>query len=191
MIYNALNTIGIKLNEFLKSKFSSTDNHLEMSNLLEQSGNLAITDPNKVIATLINIERETAMGIQPRIEKNPDGRFTQLNPPIFINIYLLFTSIYTGKNYPEGLKFLSAIIEYLQGNSLLDHNNTPQLSDKIDKLTFEIINLDIQSLSQLWGAIGGKYMPSVLYKIRMLTMDSSIIKTELHAVKEPDLITNT
>ncbi|MCG8700593.1 MAG: DUF4255 domain-containing protein [Bacteroidales bacterium] len=186
MIYTALNIIGNKLNEYLKLKFKSNDNHLEMSNLVDQDGSIAITDTNKVIASLVNIERETSMGINPKMQYNSNGRHTMGKPPVFINVYLMFTSLFTGKNYLEGLKFISAIMEYLQGTPAIDHMNTPQLSDKIEKITFENVNLDIQDLSQLWGAIGGKYMPSVLYKIRMITIDQDKIDAEVQSVDTPD-----
>jgi hypothetical protein len=189
MIYNTINTINNKLNEFLKSKFSSSDNPLEMSNLLEQDGSLAISDTNKIIVSLINIERETAMGSGPNIKANPNNKHTLLHPPVFIKINVLFTSLFTGKNYAEGLIYLSSIIEYFQANPYFDHQNTPQLYKKINKLTFEMVNLDIQSQSHLWGTIGGKYMPSVLYKIRLLTFEQENIRAEIQGVESPD--TNT
>jgi len=186
MIYNALNVVATKINDYLKLKFSSNGNYLELSNLLDQDGSLATIDTNKIIATLVNIERETVLGINHQMRKNNNGMHTSMNPPVFINLYLMFTSVYTGKNYMEGLKFISSIIEYLQSVLVFDHSNTPQLNPKIDKLTFEIVNLDMQNLSQLWGAIGGKYMPSVLYKIRMLSLDLEYIKSELVSVSQPN-----
>jgi hypothetical protein len=186
MIYSALNIIVSKTNDYLKMKFSSADNYLELSNLLEQDGSLAVVDTNKVIATLVNIERETAQGINHQMQAHDNGRHTLMNPPVFINLYILFTSVYTGKNYTEGLKFISSIVEYFQGVLVLDHSNTPQLSPKIEKLTFEIVNLDMQNLNQLWGTIGGKYMPSILYKVRMLSFDQKYIKAELHSVSQPN-----
>lgn len=185
MIYSSLNIIVNNVNDYLKLKFATHDNHLELSNLLDQDGSLALADPNKIIATLVNIERETATGIKRKVELTSNGKHIVSNPPVFINLYLLFTSIYTGKNYAEGLKFLSSIIEYLQGNAIINHANTPQLNKQIEKLTFEIFNLDIQNLSQIWGAIGGKYMPSILYKVRMLTFDQDYIKSELESVSQP------
>lgn len=186
MIYSALNIIVSKINEYLKLRFSSNDNYLELCNLLDQDGSLAVVDSNKIIATLINIERETALGINHQMLASSNGRHTLTNPPVYINLYLLFTSVYTGKNYSEGLKFISSIIEYLQANLVFNHENTPQLGSKIEKLTFEIVNLDIQNLSQLWGTIGGKYMPSILYKIRMLSFDQGQIKAELYSVSQPN-----
>jgi hypothetical protein len=186
MIYSALNVIVVKINDYLKLKFSSNGNYLELSNLLDQDGSLATIDTNKIIATLVNIEKETAIGMNHQMRSNDNGKYTSMNPPVFINLYVLFTSVYTGKNYTEGLKFISSIIEYLQGVLVFDHSNTPQLSPKIDKLTFEIVNLDMQNLSQLWGAIGGKYMPSILYKVRMLSFDQEYIKAEPVSVSQPN-----
>ncbi|NOQ28143.1 MAG: DUF4255 domain-containing protein [Bacteroidales bacterium] len=186
MIYSALNTVVFRINDYLKLKYSNQDNRLELCNLLEQDGSLALSETNKVIATLVNIERETAAGINRKVELSAKGKHILSNPPIFINLYLLFTSVYTGKNYAEGLKFLSSIIEFLQSNIVIDHSNTPQLNKQIDKLVFEIYNMDIQNLSQLWGAIGGKYMPSVLFKVRMLTIDQENIKAELDSISQPN-----
>lgn len=186
MIFSAIHIVEQTLNDYLKLKFKSNDNRLEVCNLLDQDGRLALTDPNKVIATLINIERESSMGIAPKINNHHNGRHTLGNPPLHINLYLLFTSLYSGKNYKEGLKFLSAIMEYLQAHACFNHHNTPQLSKRIEKLTFENVNLDIQNLSHLWGTIGGKYMPSALYKMRMVTIDQEAVEAEIQSVEAPN-----
>jgi hypothetical protein len=46
--------------------------------------------------------------------------------------------------------------------------------------------LDIMTLSQLWGALGCKYMPSVVYKVRMLTIDLDETRGEIPAVKQTE-----
>ena len=71
---------------------------------------------------------------------------------------------------------LSAAISFFQYTSVFNHNNTPDLDSSVEKLVFEMINLNIQELSQLWGVHGGKYLPSVLYKTRMVTITEDIIE---------------
>ena len=187
MIYSALDTVVSKINDFLRLKYSNQDNQLELCNLLDQDGSLALSESNIVIATLVNIERENVVGINRKVEVGNNGKHIVTNPPVYINLYLLFTSVYTRKKYAEGLKKLSSIIEYLQGNSVVNHSNTPQLNKQIHKLVFEMYNLDMNNLSQLWGAIGAKYMPSVLYKLRMLPIDQEYIKAELPSISQPNL----
>jgi len=48
------------------------------------------------------------------------------------------------------------------------------------------MNLDIQALSNLWSALGCKYMPSVVYKVRMLSIDSQEIKGEVSKVAQTE-----
>ncbi len=68
------------------------------------------------------------------------------------------------------VKFLSATLSFFQSNCVFTHSNTPDLNRNIEKLTFEIVNQDLQNQSHLWGTLGGKYLPSILYKVRMVTI---------------------
>jgi hypothetical protein len=186
MIYSALQSVTYKLNEFIKTRYRTKEDLVELSNILEQDGSLTLKETNKLIVSLINIEREPTLNGLPR---NPDKGITNQkisNPPISINLYIIFIALSSGKHYPNALKLLSSVIEFFQTNVIIDHQSTPQLNPSIDKLTFEIVNLDIQALSQLWGALGCKYMPSIVYKSRMLTIDSREIKGEAQRVFQPE-----
>ena len=56
------------------------------------------------------------------------------------------------------------------------HSNTPALDNKIDKLSFEMMDLSMDALSNLWSSLGAKCMPSVVYKMRMLTFDDTFVR---------------
>jgi len=60
--------------------------------------------------------------------------------------------------------------------------NTPRLDPGVEKLTFEMESLSSEKLNNVWSTLGAKYMPSVVYKIRMLTFDSSVIREYRPAV---------
>ena len=113
-------------------------------------------------------------------------RSTVSNPPIYVNLYLMFASYFSGSNYQEGLKFISNTIHYLQGQSVFDQHNSPQLDPNINKLVMDIHNLDITDLSNLWGVLSGKYLPSVLYKVRMVTVDTNAVKDQVPAITKTD-----
>ena len=101
----------------------------------------------------------------------------------------MFASCFSGKNYPEALKFISNTISFFQKNPVFDHQNTPELDEKIEKLTLAIENISLNDLSSLWGVLCGKYMPSVLYKVRMLTFDAVDIKESVFGVRNADVST--
>ncbi|MCB1830920.1 MAG: DUF4255 domain-containing protein, partial [Gammaproteobacteria bacterium] len=102
-----------------------------------------------------------------------------------LNLSLMFAANFSGGNYPEALKGISATLRFFQMTPVLDHQNTPELDRRIDRLALEIENLDIQQLSNLWGILSTRYLPSVLYKVRMITIDADAVKSELHLINEP------
>ena len=38
----------------------------------------------------------------------------------------------------------------------------------LEKLTFEMVNMNFEELNNLWGVLGGAYFPSIVYKVRMV-----------------------
>lgn len=173
MIYYALTAVAEKLNAYFRNRFALGQDKVIISGIVNQDGSIAITDPDKVVLTLVNLQQETVGRIN--IPNN--------NPSININLFVLFSVYFNENNYAEGLKFLSAVISFFQANNVLNHQNTPDLDENIDKLVFEMVNQDFQNLSYLWGVLGGKYLPSVLYKVRMITFQEGNITGDLSLFK--------
>ena len=46
-------------------------------------------------------------------------------------------------------------------------------------------NLNIQDASNLWGMLSGKYLPSVLYKVRMVSFDGADIYSQSSLLSKP------
>jgi len=162
-----MSVIADKLNENLNNRFTQTGDLVILSSLnnIEDEGNTEAQ--NKLLLTIANIEQE-------RISRVSPPRATQR--PINVYLYILLSSNFQKNNYEEGLKLLSSAISFFQYNPILNHNNAPGLDENVEKLVFEMINLNIQELSQLWGVHGGRYLPSVLYKTRMVTISEDIVE---------------
>lgn len=184
MIDAAISHIAGQLNQYLKSVFELSEDVVVISNILEQDGNVASHINNKLVVFLVNIERDTS----PQRQSNgmPGGERAVVGfPPIYLNLYLMFAGHFSGKNYPEALKFVSNTIAFFQGHPVFDHHNSPDLDRRIDKLVLDIENLNLKDLGSLWGALSGKYLPSVLYKIRMVSVDAGDVKTQVPTLKTP------
>lgn len=185
MIHAAINQITFELNQFLKRTFERSEEMVVVSNLLEQDGSVAAHIENKVVAFLVNIEKETTAGASPQARAIGGNRSIAGNTPLHLNLSLMFAAYFSGGNYPEALKSISATMRFFQMNPVLDHHNTPDLDRRIDRLVLEIENLDIQQLSNLWGILSSRYLPSILYKVRMVTIDADAVKSELHIINQP------
>lgn len=167
MINNVMSVVADKLNENLNNRFSQSSDLVVLSSLnnLEDENNTEMQ--NKLILTITNIEQERLSRVSP-------SRSSQ--KPINVYLYLLLSSNFQHSNYEEGLKLLSSAISFFQYSSVMNHSNTPDLDNNVEKLVFEMINLNIQELSQLWGVHGGRYLPSVLYKTRMVTISEDLVE---------------
>ena len=128
-------------------------------------------EDNNIIISLINIEEN-------RISRNPQNYvrngtdILMKNPAVHLNLTLLFTSVREVGGYGLALQSIQQTIGFFQKKYVFDHTNTPLLDAGIDKLILEMISFNMEQLQQLWSMLGGKYHPSVAYRIRMITVDS-------------------
>ena len=95
----------------------------------------------------------------------------------------MVAACFNGGNYPEALKLISHAVSYFQRQPYFDHQNSPDLDKRISKLALDIENLNVQDLSSLWGVLSGKYLPSVLYKVRMVSFDSGDVMNKLEPIR--------
>ncbi|MCF8373728.1 MAG: DUF4255 domain-containing protein [Bacteroidales bacterium] len=171
MIHKAISAIEKKLETYLTNRFLVDEKIVAIANVGQNSSGIDITQ-NKVLITLVNIEREYVMGVNFKTSRLTDKLSATNRPPVHLNLNVLFSSNFIDKNYDEALKYISAITQFIQRNDLMDKHSTPELNPNIERLQLEIVNLSVQELSNLWSIFGGKYIPSILCKIRMLTVDS-------------------
>lgn len=173
MIYESLNCLSEEMNDFFRLKLKVSSDKVVLSGITNLNGAVAIKEEDKVVITLINITKES-IAVKNGNTSYPTKTYAVNSTPLTVNLSILISAYFN--NYSESLKFLSYIIVFLQDKSVFNKANTPRLPDAVSKLTFELENLETERLSNLWATLGGKYMPSVVYKMRMLTIDSSMVK---------------
>lgn len=171
MIYNALHSVVVQLNAFLKLRFRQTEDKAILGSILNEEGTVPEGNRNKVIMTVVNLEQETARQKAQQYQRGPNHTVRLLNEPYDFNLDVLVTALFL--DYNEALKFLSESIYFFQAHNVFDKSNTPNLSDNIQQLTFQVIKLSYGEAHNLWTALGAKYMPSVLFKMRMLSFQDS------------------
>ena len=182
MIYAAVSHLANQLNQFLKRTFELGEDVVVLSNILEQDGSLAPNINNKLVVFLVNVEQDTTSSARPHGAASATPSVSTY-PPISLNLYVMVAANFNSGNYSEALKFLSNAIGFFQRQPFFDHQSTPDLDKRISKLALSIENLNFQDLSSLWGALSGKYMPSILYKVRMVSFDSGDIRSQLSPIK--------
>jgi Pvc16 N-terminal domain len=190
MISSVLTTITQLLNAYLNRKFQNRTNKVLLSGLVGPDGNTIIKDESALVLSIVNIEHETHRKTNAGYVHLNGGSIGQQYPPVNVNVYLLLSMLFNEKQYPEGLKWLSAAIGFFQSNPVFNHQNMSDLPSSIKKITCEIVNLSIQDMSHFWGALGAKYQPSIIYKLRMLSIQEGDIRAELPQTQQaPEVVT--
>ncbi|WP_075341988.1 DUF4255 domain-containing protein [Tenacibaculum agarivorans] len=189
MIHTTLQILKDKLNEYLRIK-AKVDN--DLIKFIDSNNNDPVSFTNNVITPfLINIseDRKFRNADQYRgVVKN--GIRTQFNPEIRIELLILFVSKFS--DYNQALKFLSYVIKFFQSNRMFTPLNAPELSDEqIEKLTVELISLPLEEQNQVWHSLNTSYLPSVLYRVRLLsfTDDESVAFSDGMVEEVTQLIT--
>ena len=177
MIYEVLQTLTDNLNVYFRTKLKIQEDKAELSAIINQDGSIALQSENKVLVTLLNIEREPF---------SASGQIVG-RQKLSLNILVIFSCHFSNSNYSEAIRFLDLIITYFEENYTLEAQN---IYDGNNKIKIEIETNNLEKVQNIWSTIGAKYLPSVIYKLRMIVVDSNSITTFAPAVQKTPKITN-
>ena len=182
MISQALHFTSETLGQFLKNRFQLDEGKTILNNVIEATGLIPQENQNKVVLSLINIEKETAQPFYNRNQQLMGGDFADTAPAERFNLDLLVSANFD--DYNETLKFLNATILFFQINNVLDATKSAAIPQGLSKLEFDIEKINYQQMQGLWTAMGAKYQPSVIYKMRLVTIQGDEATGLTPAVKE-------
>ncbi len=121
----------------------------------------------KVVLTVVNIEEESTLKNNTPYIRSGDG-IEKRNPIVFVNLYILICS--PTEQYDTALSEISDAIEFFQGKNVFTRENdtTGNFPEEVEKIMMELFTLNFEQVNHLWGILGGKYLPSVMYKLRLV-----------------------
>lgn len=162
MIQKILTYYAGRLDEHL----SRTRRQPEGNAAVGQPGGASAEVPNKLLVSLLNVERETSGGIQPGMERTSGG-YARTYPPLLLNLIVLVSAVYDERRYADSLSALSDALRFVQSVPKFDVDGT--------SYTSELVGVSAQELNNIWTLLGGQYHPSVVCKIRRLTISGGDI----------------
>lgn len=137
---------------------------------------------NKILVSLVSIERETAGGIAPT-RKYLQREIKEGFPALYMNLNIVFAAVYGGSgeesNYPIGLEYLSKILSFLQSHMNFEFEGVTY--------TLEIVSPSSQELNNIWSTLGGQYYPSVFCKLRRMVFDSEETLKDIHKIESIEI----
>ncbi len=146
-----------------------------------------------VYISLINVEEEAALRNLPHVERRA-GLSVRIEPPVFLNLYLLFAFDFAP--YATSLVRLGDTIEMFQqqrwfGPETQTGPGAIPFPPGLERLVFELVNMNFEALNNLWGILGGAYFPSVVYKVRLVKVqaDAPLPEPEIATIRLDTVLT--
>src|SRR5260221_6421045 len=190
MIDEAILLLRNELQSYIRLRDSSVNVIIDNVSLLETPNGDTLT--NNVIITLVNIEEESTLKNQPALRRPFVNSAIYMNPPVYLNLYLLFTCNYSGTDYPLALKRLSYIIQFMQSKNSFSTSSSViggglDLSDEDVlnlKFTLELYTLTFEQINHLWGSLGGRQLPFAMYKLRLVAITERAVLREVPLIEK-------
>ena len=197
MIHEALGLLRRELVAFLSSHgYAAAEDIVLIENIgLFESATSGINLDDKIVFTLVNIEEESTLKNAPFVKKEFNNPALYENPPVFLNLYLLITACNKStdnNSYTDALERLSLVIAFFQSKSSFTAGGSISgsvgsfASMDVLELTIrhEMYTLSFEQVNHLWGTLGGKQMPFVLYKLRLIAITERKLLREVPLIEE-------
>jgi len=191
MIYESLKFLCEEVNKYLNTKktpVSISQPWLVLSNISVAGDNSnSLTDPDikdKLVVSVVNVEEDKVAKQQEHYTKS-DLTTVYKNPPLYLNYYILFSM--SRKRYDDNLIFLGYIIQFFQHQNVFSPITHPGLDSRIQRIVVDLYNMSFEQTNHLWSVLGGKYFPSVMYKVRQVTLNEDVTISESGFIKEIQL----
>jgi len=183
MMYAALKFVRDELNEHLNRVFLTDSDSVLISTVHEPDGSISPKITDKIVISLVNTERTNMHGRAPASISSGGASLVVRSEPLYVNLFILVAASFS--DYPLALKNLSQTAEYFQSRKEMTRDSFSNLPDGIENLDLQLENMTIHDLSNLWGMMGGKHYPSLLYKMRMVTIDSGSVIGKASGIRQP------
>jgi hypothetical protein len=184
VIDRVLEHLASHLNGHFRRRFDVAEDVVVVSNLLELGGVPVTLAANKLVVFLSGVERDTVAHRSTSLPMTYSNGVIQNAAPVYLNLLVMCAANFSGSHYPEALKFLSGAIAFFQGNPVLDHQNTPGMDTRLERLALNMENLSSQEMHSLWSIHGGRYLPSALFRVRMITLDAGAVRSRDPVVRQ-------
>ncbi|MEM6721445.1 MAG: Pvc16 family protein [Bacteroidota bacterium] len=154
---NTLAGITVKLGAQNVGDIQSDESDIEGDNLL---------------ITIVRIEEESTLKNFPNkrlVENGGTFKLDKRFPKIHLNYYLMFSCTL---QYDKAVAVIHKAIKFFQYQKKYTF-----VADEDDiELNMELCSPSFEQLNNIWGMLGGKQIPSVLYKARVTSLERDIEK---------------
>ena len=194
MLFETVQIIEEQVNSYFEECGLTKSVVAENVGILETSSDNITRIEDKVALTLLNLGEEATLKNFPN-QVNQGSKVIYKNNIINLNLYILFSA--NRSTYIKSLNDISKIIEFFQGkrlftqaNTVYDRNNTSLANIENFRFTVELYTPTFEEMNFIWGTLGGRQLPSALYKVSMIQIERNILQGEGQLISNIEGVTN-
>ena len=181
MINDAIDHIVRALNAYINLRVQE-DDWVVYDNLILHNGQENNDARDHIVLSLVNVEEDRIFRPTESFRLRPDGQHEKVKPEVRLNLYLLFAANLT--QYDEALKALAFVVAFFQSKPAIEYREIAALAAEPGRLVFELQSLTFEQVNHLWGALGAKYRPSVVYRVRATPIRDDEVDYVVRPVEE-------
>ncbi|SLM64537.1 MULTISPECIES: DUF4255 domain-containing protein [Dickeya] len=185
MISASLDYLAKQLNQYLKNMLKLHDELVVIANPADDDGKMFPLTKNKLVIFLAGIEKETLPHRNQAMMSN--NRYTLATQPLYVRVNIMVAANFTGTQYPQGLTMLAHAMAFLHKNPQFNRYNAPDMDGAIEQILVEMENLPRQDVALLWQMLGSRYLPSTVYRLRVMIAGSHSIQSQAESVGQVDV----
>jgi hypothetical protein len=186
MIDLALKHVIGELNDYFYAVFpplapaSTNRERVLAAPLFDLDGNVNTKAKDRVVAQVVNVQEDRVYHSVDVFRRRDDGTSELIHPEIKVNVFVLF--IANISDYSEAMKMLSWVMAFFQHRNTFDYRAIPGLSGREGHFIFELYSMTLEQQNYLWGTLGAKYMPSVMFKLGLVDIRDEQLRAEVPPV---------
>jgi len=193
MIDTTISLLRDEFVEYLRANgYTQPETLVAVENIALLDSDTTTNINNSIVFSVVNIEEESTLKNAPVLKKDSSGRARYENPPVYLNLYLLVScvnkNISNNNEYLDTLTKLSHVLRFFQSKNSFTAYDPSKLSAYDDitdfKIKPELYTLTFEQINHLWGVLGGKQMPSVMYKLRLVAITARKRLRDIPLVEE-------
>lgn len=187
MIFEVLQIITEEVNNFFNLEIEEKPVSLDNIAFVESEDDEP-SNSNNIVLSLLHTEEESTLKniLNHKIEGT---KVVYKNNKVNLNLYIMFSA--NRNDYKESLKSISRVVEFFQSKKIFTQSNTnfdrdldgmDQIGDF--KFTTELFTPSFEEMNFIWGTLGGKQYPSVIYKVSVLEIERDVTQSEGSLITE-------
>jgi len=167
MLDLALSFLADRLDEFVLARTGADFGGVYLGRFVDDAGKWAVPD-DRIGLTLINVEEDTTFKSHRPTTALVGSRQVVLEPDLKVSLTVLVGAHF--QQYDVALRYLSWVLTFFQAHRTFTPEEHPGLDASIERLNVELLPLSFEQLNQIWTFLGGRHVPSIAYRIRLLVL---------------------